>query len=562
MSDENKTRQETAASLETAPAPKKAPTKLIIGLVILFVLIGAAVTFGYVFMKSPKQLYLISEVNTYNKMTEEIETKYGESLAFQEKALEQPSSSAASISGDFSMNSLAADPSYQMIQDMISKSTINVKTEQDPKKQETYGSLTLDIGNTKALDVEGYQTKEQIGFKAPILANQFFYLNLDEYGQVMRMFDPSYTGPDKLELNQIKLEDLELTEKEKKAIATKYGKFFYDNLDEDYFTKEKNAEYKQGDETLKFTRLTLEMNQEQTEKFVQKLVAEMAKDDELQTIIAKRVATIAESSAATDPEMAELTDEKEVKKQLKEGLDEFKTDVKDLKFPKGFKSTVYINDDEVIVDRNVEFAATSADDKDNVGNVKVATKDVEYGDNKRAQQLALTIGNDNNDSKVALDVTNDITADGDKSSEKLVASIDASDSTTEDLNLKFTMDSVVNGKTDAKQTADRKFTLDLGDQAPGYTFSGDLKQDQNIDASKGKSDYKFDINLKVGMPTDSADINLKINSNSELKDAADIPAVDSKNGKNVKDITPVDLMKIQEEFYTNLQGLMMDLDIS
>lgn len=99
-------------------------------------------------------------------------------------------------------------------------------------------------------------------------------------------------------------------------------------------------------------------------------------------------------------------------------------------------------------------------------------------------------------------------------------------------------------------------------EAPGYTFSGDLKQDQNIDASKGKSDYKFDINLKVGMPTDSADINLKINSNSELKDAADIPAVDSKNGKNVKDITPVDLMKIQEDFYTNLQGLMMDLDIS
>ncbi|TYR79750.1 hypothetical protein FZC66_11410 [Priestia megaterium] len=557
--DQNTTRRETAASLETAPASKKMPTKWIIGLAVLFVLIGAAVTFGYVFSKSPKQLYLISEANTYKHATEEIGMKYGESLAFQEKALEQPLSSDAAISGDFSMSSLSADPSFQIIQDMISKAEIQVKSEQDPKAQEGYGSLALDIGGTKALDLEGYQTKEQIGFKAPILANQFFYLNLDEYGQVMRKFDPSYSGPEKLEFNTIQLGDLELTEEEKGKIVKKYGKFFYDKLDDDYFTKEKNVDYKHNDETLKLTRLTLEMSPEETKTFLNDFVAEMAKDDELQTMIAKRVVMIAESSAATDPEMAKLTDEKEVKANIKEGLEDFEKESKDVTFPKGFKSTIFINDKEVVVDRNIELAIKGAKGED-AGKITVATKDVPYGDNKRDQQLTIGLADEKAaEIDVKVDVKNNITTDGDKSSEKLAVNFKAKEAGQEDMDIKFTMDSVINGKIDAKQTADRKFDLNLGSLAPATTISGEIKQDQTIDASKGKADYKFDINLNLGLPTDTAKVNLKIDSKTELKDKADIPKVDSANGKNVKDLTPTDLMNIQNQFYTNVQGLMTDI---
>lgn len=132
--DQNRTTDETAASLETAPAPKKAPAKWIIILAALIVIIGGAITFVAVFKKSPKQLYLISEVNTYQKAADELETKYSETMAYQEKAMKQPSTTNATIKGGFNMDSLSYDPSFKMIQDLISKAEIKIKAEQDPKK--------------------------------------------------------------------------------------------------------------------------------------------------------------------------------------------------------------------------------------------------------------------------------------------------------------------------------------------------------------------------------------------------------------------------------------------
>ncbi|MFH7617891.1 hypothetical protein, partial [Pseudomonas syringae group genomosp. 7] len=78
-------------------------------------------TFATVFKKSPKQLYLISEVNTYQKAADELETKYSETMAYQEKAMKQPSTTNATIKGGFNMDSLSYDPSFKMIQDLISK---------------------------------------------------------------------------------------------------------------------------------------------------------------------------------------------------------------------------------------------------------------------------------------------------------------------------------------------------------------------------------------------------------------------------------------------------------
>lgn len=48
--------------------------------------------------------------------------------------MKQPSTTNATVKGGFNMDSLSYDPSFKMIQDLISKAEIKIKAEQDPKK--------------------------------------------------------------------------------------------------------------------------------------------------------------------------------------------------------------------------------------------------------------------------------------------------------------------------------------------------------------------------------------------------------------------------------------------
>lgn len=555
--DQNRTTDETAASIETAPAPKKAPAKWIIILAALIVIIGGVITFATVFKKSPKQLYLISEVNTYQKAADELETKYSETMAYQEKAMKQPSTTNATIKGGFNMDSLSYDPSFKMIQDLISKAEIKIKAEQDPKKSEAYGSLALNIGGSKALDIEGFQTKERIGFKAPILANEYFYLNLDEYGQVARKFDPSYSGPETLDINtsNVSLEDLKLTEKEKTYIAKEYGTFIYDQLDSDYFTKEKNVDYKTNGKTLQLTSVTLNMSDKETKQFMDKLIAKVAKDDKLHTIYANHVSKLFKSSAATNPELKDMADPKELKKSVKESLQDFQKDAKDITYPGGVKSTVYVQDD-VVVARDMNMGLKNA--SDDKGKINVVTKNVPYEDNKTAKQFKTVLTENSTDDVLTFDMKNDVTTESEKRKENMSIHVLTKDPKDEDTNMTFKMNSVINGKTDAKQTADRTFSLDLGDQED-LVINGEVKQNQAISASKGKADYSFDIRTKIGPKADPANVTLKIDSASQLKKSAAIPELDASNATNVKDVTPEDMLSIQENFAKNVQGLMMNM---
>ena len=48
-------------------------------------------------------------------------------------------------------------------------------------------------------------------------------------------------------------------------------------------------------------------------------------------------------------------------------------------------------------------------------------------------------------------------------------------------------------------------------------------------------------------------------SRSYLKKSATIPELDASNATNVKDVTPEDMLSIQENFAKNVQGLMMNM---
>ncbi len=60
------------------------------------------------------------------------------------------------------------------------------------------------------------------------------------------------------------------------------------------------------------------------------------------------VSKLFKSSATTNPELKDMADPKELKKSVKESLQDFQKEAKDTTYPGGVKSTVYVQDDVVV----------------------------------------------------------------------------------------------------------------------------------------------------------------------------------------------------------------------
>lgn len=74
-------------------------------------------------------------------------------------------------------------------------------------------------------------------------------------------------------------------------------------------------DYKTNGKTLQLTSVTLNMSDKETKQFMDKLIAKVAKDDKLHTIYANHVSKLFKSSAATNPELKDMADPKELKNQ-------------------------------------------------------------------------------------------------------------------------------------------------------------------------------------------------------------------------------------------------------
>ena len=89
--------QEASAALEAhipldeqEKQPARKPFKgKVIAILAAILLIGAGTVSAFVFKKSPKELYLLSEYNSFKNMTKEIDDNYGNSIAFQKDMLEK-----------------------------------------------------------------------------------------------------------------------------------------------------------------------------------------------------------------------------------------------------------------------------------------------------------------------------------------------------------------------------------------------------------------------------------------------------------------------------------------
>lgn len=572
---EEPAKPEVSASIETGdnvtyrtekPREKWLGKKpVIIALILLFAGLGSAAA---MFMnKSPKDLYLLSEYNSYQDAKEEFDKKYGESIEFQEKMLEKPSRSEVSMSGDLNIDSAEGDPSYDMVKEILSQAEIKLKTEQDPEKNEGYANLALNVDGEKAVDVELLQTKEIMGLKVPLLYEKFFFLNLDEYGDFMRMLDPSYVGPEELNISQLKPKDLELTEKEKKYLEKRYAKFFIKELDEKNFKLKKGVNYEHEGKKMDLREVTLTLSPKETQNLMNSLMNRIIEDDELHSMLIDRVVKIADSASMTTEDLGvDLTDKKEMKKELVNGLKDARKELKKFTYPDGFKSALLIDDKERIIERNAKFGA-AYDGEDQI-NLAFVTKDVPLSSDKRYQEFKLEASPENDkESKGVFQITNDINGKLEDRSEDLEAKMYVDTASGERQEVTFSMKSDFKGKSGSKQEITRDFKVEaagseFGDFPSGLTGTIEQTNDTNAKKEYSNQSFKIELNLEDDFNSGSGSVALKVNSKTKLADKISMPKLDSDSSLNVNEITEEQMYEIQQEVSQNIMAVMENLGIS
>ena len=559
-------KQQNSTALEAEISPqqteKRASRKFSflkkpIFIVIILLIIGASVTAAFILKKSPKELYLLSEYKTFQKNMNEWETKYGDTIAFQEKMLEKPSNSEITLSGNVELDSAAGDPDFEMMRELLSTTSISAKTVQDPVSNQGHYALALNVEDEKAIDVELFQSKDQMGIKVPLLYEKFFYLNFNEYGEFMRMIDPYYEGPETLELSELELKEFTLTDKEKKYLQERYAKFLLTELKNENFEVQNGIEYEHEGEKMKLTEVTFALSAVETKELINRFMDLLIQDKEFHNMIMNRVEKLAETAALGGDVAGELPDVKEMKKEMVTGLKDAKNEMQSIEYPNGFKSTILIDRNEQIIDRRVTLDISV--DGEQINTV-VTSKNVPYADNKEYSEWKVELSpEDDTDFHTVFEFTNDIQTEKENRTENLKAAFAVEEyGKREDIT--FTMSSNFKGAEASKQDINRQFKLGFnGDRfydAPNE-ITGEIKQVSDVDLKKEYSTEKFTIELGMEDDYDAGAITLNLDTKTTLKDKVELPSLDTDSNEalNVVKISGIEMFAISQQVGTNVYKL-------
>lgn len=515
-------------------------------IICILLLIGGGVTAAILLNKSPKELYFLSEYNAIQQSMTGFDVKYGDAIEFQEKTLDHPSQSEWKISGGFSQATAEGNPDYDMFQELLDSSSIEAKIKQNPAKQQAHYALALNVENEKAMDAELFQSENQLGIKVPVLYDKFLYFNLDQFGELMRKEDPYYDGPEKLELSNLKIEDLKLSEEENEYLTERYAEFLLDSLKDDNFKLKKNVNYEYKGEEMKLRSVKLTLTEKEVKAVLNSFMDQLIKDDKLHNIIIERVEIIADAAAVAEEE--EQLDKKEMKEEMVNSLKDMKEDLKSVDFPDGFTSTLLLDKSEQIIDRDMKFAVSVDGEQ---ANAVFTSKNVPYEDDKEWNEWKLEVSPEEEGygNKLSLLYTNDVQEKKENRTEDMQVKV-VLEEYGEPEEFTFKMNSDFKGK-DGKQEITRKFGLDSS--SPSYYelngLKGEIKQVSDVNLKKDYSKEKLTFKLDIEDNYDPISLTLNLDSKTTLKDDLKFPdlTADSNNGVNVVEVSDEEMGTIVEE---------------
>ncbi|WLD93026.1 hypothetical protein [Alkalihalobacillus sp. AL-G] len=536
----NETRNETSATLEPSRTPKKSKKPFILALAAVFILGLGATVYAMFFNLSPKDAYFKAEINSYKALSESVNETFAISDDLAEKTLEEPSKSTAELG--FSVEGLEAiDPSLAMVKGLIEQVALKATTQLDPKAAKGSIELNLGVAGTEFIQAEAYQSDKRTGVNVPLLYDQYLYFNNEDFGKLMTRFDPTYAGPEKLE-NLVKMQLDSIKNQEKlNEVSKEYGKFIIENIKEENVT-EGEAEF----EGETYRQLTLKLSEKEVQELSKKVIDKVQADKELKDLL---IDSMTQSNFLASSSDIKTT----MKEDFEKGLKELENNLDKIKLPDGFKSTILVNDQELIVKRDVDV---KVEVEGEVANIDFSThalrEDGVVTDGKWEVNVFPENAKDQDYIKILLELKGEPGNDSIKRDLTGMFAIAEAGSVSRSANVDVHMSG-----TPEDMKMDFEVTVQDPTIQPIPPIKGHFTQKVKDDLENGtySTSGEFGIEFDAGMGS-PVNVVVDYKNKTEFTEDLKFPNLEEK-GENISELSDAELQEIAAEIQSNIQNFMM-----
>lgn len=268
---------------------KKKPSKLllsliVIGLVVVGGIVGSASGLFTIF-KSPKAQYFLAEKATLDHIGGLFNDRYKDELNWLQTTKTKTTEHTYDISAEW--NEPTYDYMESFIQEMVNSASLTIRSVSDPKSKETETELGVSVSGISVDDVKLYTSSEKLLLSLPFL-DEMIQLNDADFGKIMKNFDDSYNGDEKLGLSDMMENNFVLSEEDRTYLTKEYLLYLFNELPESAFTSDKET-INVHNVDVKTTKIAMNLSEEQVKTLLTNLFKKMQQDEKLKTILVEQM---------------------------------------------------------------------------------------------------------------------------------------------------------------------------------------------------------------------------------------------------------------------------------
>jgi hypothetical protein len=516
---------------------KKRP--LIIGLAVIAILAIGATAYAMFIDLSPRELYLKSELNTFKAMNESFEESFEDALALSEKQMDEAYKSEARVGVEMDPSMFGAGGmEAAMIGSILSNSEIKMTTQHDPKKEEGSADVALVLNNTDLVKAEFYQNNKQTALSVPAAYDKHVYFPNNQFGDVMRKFDPAYVGMEKLQ-NFFKAVEGNISEEARDEAFQEFAKVYADSVKDENVTLKEDVEFK-GE---KLRQLTVSLSEKETKTLLINFIEKVENDEEIMDAFAEQVAL---QGGFPTGNMTTATSKEDVKKEAKKALADAKKAInEDLEIPGGMKQVVIVDGDDTVVSRDLSMKLGAEGET-----IPVNYKSESWtkGDVTNSSWV-LNAGPEGETLLVEVKMESEPKGDDGKKRD-IKAKFEVNENgTTQGIGFH------VKGESSSKKSNWTVQLVPAGEapmELPDMTIEIEHKADQNLDKDYANHDYKVTL---IGNDPAMGDINvgLNIKTKTTFGEKLKFPDLSDDKAVNVAEMSDAEMMGMMSEIQRNIE---------
>ena len=360
-------------------------------------LICTAMLFVINLIKTPKQSYMLSELqsaaasfDSVKKAYDDISHSFGlsQTAPYEDKwefSINTPPDSGSGSGFDSGFNSSAnsdfgagADP-FAQIEKLIQNIKMTSDSVIDPMKKQMAGDFVLSIAQNPFLKGKYMKDGSRIGLALPDIYNKYFFLDRSDLNSVYRNLGISDDNlPNKLIDTQELKNAISIRKADLYAEGLTYARLFYNGITDKQITYSRNANFSVNGENVKCDQYVITFDEKQIRDFVKLFCDKLAGDDKLFDIFYGNFLNVLKvyedagylKSSAGTIDLAALKDVAKVRDGFRSGLNDFIESFDSTKFPNGLKMTVWVRDtrdlagllhmNSQVIGREIDFTGQDA----------------------------------------------------------------------------------------------------------------------------------------------------------------------------------------------------------